>query len=411
MTAMKERPLDKYVYSAIDRKARRSAQMGGEMTAKTTMPLTFATFYTCGIKRFTNLTQRICINLLLRDGYSDSKEIDILSDSVCSNYAKGKKALNSELQVELLNLSVEDIVERLHKIGIQNYTTVSDSLQILVENSSLSVTEKRELLECRKSENELGFVAAVFQKCIRGDNYHPLTSSDIAALENYRYRTVSTNDAGAVPAVSDAGRAFTQVKDTEQDMENDAELDWMRDYVPASLVNEPVTFVRSTVKSHHVAIELPLDYRALVYALKPALTEDTLQTFTLEKFMETMDIDAAHIRLQRGSLEYWKFEGALDSILQLLERISFADVSDFAFQMMGQFTLEEAGELQRYLKNISNSKAAILSSLLYDKELSQIKVILIAHRCSEKAAEQRLADDDDTHVYKIQRKLNNTNKG
>ena len=150
------------------------------------MPLTFATFYTCGIKRFTNLTQRICINLLLRDGYAEAKENEILSDSVCSNYAKGKKALNSELQVELLGLSGEDIIERLHKIGIQNYAAVSDALQVLVEKSSLSANEKRELLECRRPDNELEFIAAVFLKCIRGDNYHPLTSADINALENYR---------------------------------------------------------------------------------------------------------------------------------------------------------------------------------------------------------------------------------
>lgn len=376
------------------------------MTARTTMPLTFATFYTCGIKRFTNLTQRICINLLLRDGYAEAKENEILSDSVCSNYAKGKKALNSELQVELLGLSEEDIIERLHKIGIQNYAAVSDALQVLVEKSSLSANEKRELLECRRPDNELEFIAAVFLKCIRGDNYHPLTSADINALENYRYRAVLSNgESGSFP-VRDAEQENIPDDGGEEDAEKDEDLDWMRDYVPASLANEPVTFVRSRVKTRHVAVELPLDYRALVYALKPALTENTLQTFTMEAFMETMDIDAGHIGLRRGSLEYWQFEGALEHILQLLERISFADVSDFAVQMIGQFTLEEAGTLQRCLKNISNSKAAILSSLLYDKDLSQIKLVLIAHRCGEKAAEQKLADDDDTHVYNIQRKSN-----
>jgi len=372
---------------------------------KRVMPLTFATFYTCGVKRFTNLKQRICINMLLKDGYLEENGEDLLSDSVCSNYAKGKKALNGELQVELLGLSREDIITRLHKIGIQNYTAMSDSLQILVENSSLSVNEKRELLEYRRLENEPEFIAAVFLKCIRGDNYRPLTSSDIDMLENYRYRSVITESKGREPAVFKSAEQ-KDASDRKTGAEADGNLDWMRDYVPASMANESVAFIRSKVKIHNVMVELPLDYCALVYALKPVLTENTLQTFTFEKFLEVMDIDVTHNRLQRGSLEYWQFEGDLDDILQLLARIDFSDVSDFAFQMTGQFTLKENEELQRYLRNVSNYKVVILPSLLYDKESAQIKLMLIAHRCRNKAAQQRLADDDDTHVYNIQRKLN-----
>lgn len=60
------------------------------MSAETGMPLTFATFYTCGIKQSTNLTQRNCINILLK-GYIGTNSSDILFDSVCSNYVKGKK--------------------------------------------------------------------------------------------------------------------------------------------------------------------------------------------------------------------------------------------------------------------------------------------------------------------------------
>ncbi len=282
---------------------------------------------------------------------------------------------------------------------------MSDSLQILVENSSLSVNEKRELLEYRRLENEPEFIAAVFLKCIRGDNYRPLTSSDIDMLENYRYRSVITESKGREPAVFKSAEQ-KDASDRKTGAEADGNLDWMRDYVPASMANESVAFIRSKVKIHNVMVELPLDYCALVYALKPVLTENTLQTFTFEKFLEVMDIDVTHNRLQRGSLEYWQFEGDLDDILQLLARIDFSDVSDFAFQMTGQFTLKENEELQRYLRNVSNYKVVILPSLLYDKESAQIKLMLIAHRCRNKAAQQRLADDDDTHVYNIQRKLN-----
>ena len=49
--------------------------------------------------------------------------------------------------------------------------------------------------------------------------------------------------------------------------------------------------------------------------------------------------------------------------------------------------LKENEELQRYLRNVSNYKVVILPSLLYDKESAQIKLMLIAHRCRNKAAQ------------------------
>lgn len=149
------------------------------------MPFTFATFYICGVKRFTCLNQRNCVNLLLRNTYSDSPYGDVLSDAECSNYAKGKRGLSTDLQNELLKLSVEDIIDRLNKISILDFTSVSNVLMVLVKNSSLSDKEKRKFTKCYVLEDELTFIATVFLRCIKEDNFHPLTHLEIQTLMGY----------------------------------------------------------------------------------------------------------------------------------------------------------------------------------------------------------------------------------
>lgn len=324
------------------------------------MPLTFATFYTCGIKRSTNLTQRECINLLLK-GNLGSDSINILSDSVCSHYAKGSKPLTSDLRVELLNLTKDETINRLNKINIQNFTVVANALCALVMDSSLPENGKETLLKYYDPKDELSFIAEVFLSCLKGDNLHSLSKEDIITLEGYRHI-----DSSAI--LERINRRNTSVSDNQADATTDEneDFDWMRNYVPTSMINPPLAFVRGKVKAENAVIELPNDYSAMIYSLKPTLTESAFEKFTVEELTKAMDIDTAHnsFILQKGSLEYWQFEGAMESILPSLKSYNFSEVSDFAFQLIGDFASKDVAKLIRCLNDISNDNVNILTSLL-----------------------------------------------
>ncbi len=388
------------------------------MSAEMNMPLTFATFYICGIKQSTNLTQRNCINLLLK-GSIGSDSSDILSDSVCSNYVKGKKNLTNDLRVQLLNLTKEEAINRLNKINIQDFTIVAIALFTLVTNSSLPDNEKRRLLKCSDSNDELAFIAEVFLSCLKRDNIYPLSNASIDTLESYRHNTVLANSTGNNPTTfgSPVWRTISvsdnQADSITNDIENDEDFDWMRNYVPDSMITTPPAFVRSKVETVAVALELPNDYSAMIYSLKPTLTESAYEKFTIEDFTKTMDIDTTRnsFILQKGSLEYWQFEGAMESILPLIKNYNFSEVSDFALQLIGEFTSKDVEKLKQYLKDVSNNNVNILTSLIFDKELVNVKLILIVHKCIEKVDDQNSdIDHDGTHRYTPRRSTDTDHK-
>ena len=384
------------------------------MTTEKGMPLTFATFYICGIRQSTNLTQRNCINLLLK-GYIGKDSSDILSDSVCTNYAKGRKNLTNELRVNLLSLDRNGAIERLTKINIQDFTVVSEALLALVINSSLPVNEKKRLLKCNESEDNIAFIAEVFLNCIKGDNFISLTKSELDILDSYRHNAGLSNGKSNNSTIFDRadwqGTAISdsQTETNTHDTESDEDFDWMRNYSFDPIVNTPPTFVRDKVKIVNVVLELPRDYNALIYSLKPTLTESAYEKFSIEDFTRTMNIDVTRntCRLQKGSLECWQFEGTIESILPSLENYNFSEVSDFAFQLIGEFTSKDVDKLKQYLKDISNDNVNILPSLIFDRELINVNLLLIVHKCSEKAEDQKSdRDHDGTHMYIPHRSTN-----
>ena len=376
------------------------------------MPLTFATFYTCGIKQSANLTQRDSINFLLK-GYIESDSSKILSDSMCSNYVKGKKNLTNELRVELICLTKDDAIDRLTKINIQNFTIVANALLTLVINSSLPDNEKKRLVQCYESKDELEFTAEVFLSCLNGDNFYPLTKSIIDTLEGYRHNAVlASKNSNNTNIFEKTNWRNTSASDSQADaktidIDNNEDFDWMRNYVPDSMINTPLTFVLNKVHTMTVVLKLPRDYGAMIYSLKPTLTESAYEKFTIEDFAETMNIDIAHntFNLQKGSLEYWQFDGTIESVLPSIKNYNFSEVSDFALQLIGEFTSKDVAILKQYLTDVSNNNVNILTSLIFDKELVNVNLILIVHKCSEKVEEQKSMDYDGTHEYILHRSI------
>lgn len=171
------------------------------------------------------------------------------------------------------------------------------------------------------------------------------------------------------------------------------------------MLDTPIGFTDSRVVIQHEKLELPTDYKRMIYLLKPTLREAKLRRFTINEFIEAMDIDAALYKLRNGSLEYWQFEGTIDWIISMLQMIYFRNVSEFAVQLIGGFDLDQSSALETTLKKVSNDNVTILSALAY-KEATDVRLVLLVHRDDKKAKEQRLdTSHDKTHVYTMGREL------
>lgn len=280
---------------------------------------------------------------------------------------------------------------------------MANALCALVMDSSLPDNGKEALVKYYDPKNELSFIAEVFLSCLKGNNLHSLNQEDIITLEGYRHI-----DSSAI--LERINRRNTSVSDSQANAKTDEneneDFDWMRNYVPISMINPPPAFVRGKVRAENAVIELPNDYSAMIYSLKPTVTESAFEKFTVEELTKAMDIDTAHnsFILQKGSLEYWQFEGAMESMLPLLKSYNFSEVSDFAFQLIGDFALKDVTELIRCLKDLSNDNVDILTSLIIDKALVNVKLTLIVHKCHEKVEDQKFnKDHDGTHTYKLNR--------
>lgn len=297
-----------------------------KVPAETTiMPLTFATFFICSVKGLTNLHQRTCVNYLLKGILSEkAKEggYDVISDADCSNYANGKRKLSTDIQIELSKLPLEEIIKRLKGTDIRNFTTAADALKLLVENSSLSEKEKEALLKNYQADQELAFIAKVFLRSVRENNNQQLTRTQMDILNGYRDSYSIANDKNDIPEIPEHQK---QVNRTETDLHNDTEngedISWMGDYVSASIIEKPLMPSDREVVLRHDEIKLPKEYSWMLYILKPALTEAKLRKYSMNDFFKVLDIDAGTKKLQEGQLEYWQFEGTIDSIIVFKENV------------------------------------------------------------------------------------------
>lgn len=373
------------------------------MSAETIMPLTFATFFICSVKDLTNLTQRTCVILLLKGILSEkAKEGDfsVLSDVDCSNYANGKRKLSKDIQIELNKLTLEEIIKRIKDTNIRDITTAADALRVLVRNSSLSEKEKETLLKYYKAGQELTFIAEVFLRSIREDNSQKLTQTQIDTLKKYRDYYTLANDKYGTSELPEHQKQVNRIEtDLHEDAENEEDISWMDNYVPASMVEKPFMFGNSEVVIRYDEIKLPKEYSRMVYILKSALREANVRKYPMNAFIEVLDIDAANNSLREGQLEYWQFEGTIEAIEASFKKLNFFDACGFVLQPIGAFEIAQIESIENILRDVSNINVAICSPLIY-KDVTNFKLILLVHRSKRKAEEQRLdTDHDNTKVY------------
>ncbi len=374
------------------------------------LPLNFTTFYLCGIRPFTKITQRNCVNLLLKGVHPTSNDTyEILSDSVCSHYVNGNKSIKDELRLEILRLSSDDLKKRINSVGIQEPMLAATALQNLIEKSSLQKKTKTSLLNGANSEDPEVFIAKVFNQAIRATNVRVLTSEEKELLKSCTQNASISSEMGEEVTM-------TTVSDVEQFLkpetmsayvslnneENDEEEEWLMDYLPSAFVSDSLFFAMNPVRIESTSVNMPIDYRALVNTLKPMLTENTLQKFSFADFIKAMAIDEHDGRVMSGLISYWVMRGTLKSICASIDTIDFSQVSDFAIQVIGQYNLDEVAELTNRLKNASNQKANILTALIYMGEASEVELRIITHICPDKVRQQ-LSSDEDTQIYHLRR--------
>lgn len=373
------------------------------MSTETTMPLTFATFFQCGVKGFTNMHQRTCVNLLLKGILSinaKDSDIDVISDADCSNYVKGKRNLSADIQPKLNKLNTEDIIHRLEDTGIRDFTTTAGALSVLIRNSSLPEWEKAALLEHYQKDPKLTFIAEVFKRSVKADNRQGLTETQVDTLIGYRKLYTLEADKNGISVVTEQQRQeYSAEIVSHEKIENEENIDWMGEYVPASMLGKAIMPADSGIVIQYDEIKLPEEYWRMVYILKPALREANVRKFSMNTFIEVLDIDAASSSLREGSLEYWQFEGAIDTIAALFGRIDFSDVCGFILQPIGNFEISQIENIEKILKNASNVNVSMCSPLIY-KDMRDFKLILLTHRSKRKSNEQRLdTDHDHTQIY------------
>lgn len=361
------------------------------------LPLNFTTFYLCGIKPFTKISQRNCVNLLLKGVHPTSGDsYDVLSDSVCSNYANGKKPIKDELRLELVKLTEDDFKVRIDKVGIQEPLLVAKALHKLIEKSGLQNRTKDLLLKSFENEEPQTFIAKVFNHAIRAAEVRPLNREEEAVLASCIGEADENTEEESVPEHEsfDMGQS-SKMKNTFKNNVTEEEAEWLMDYLPATFANDSFSFLSSPVRVERICVNMPMDYRALVNTLKPTLTENTLSNFSFEEFIKAMDIDGRNGKVKSGSLLSWAMCGALESICDVIDGINFSQVSDFAIQIIGQFRLDEAKTIIDALKRASNQNVHILQTLIYVNDASDIELRIITHICPDKAREQK----EDIRIY------------
>lgn len=310
------------------------------------LPLNFSTFYTFGIKDYTNLGQKRCINILLLGTTSDSFHyINTLDDSVCSNYAKGKKDISDYIRIDILQYRIEELSSRIHKVGIHDYSLSARALAILVQNSSLSPASKKELLDMYSSYEPLAFITHVFRKSIEADNAY-----DLNDIEIYDMRELILNN----PVSS-----FDDINNMNANYNNSHD---------------------STTYISHTKIQLPFDYDNLIQLIEPEESGFYLDAFNIKSFLKINNIDPESHTIVEGSLELWTMKGSIDNLAGTLRDIQFLHTTALTYILSGMITLRDTQIIQNAFfsqKNYHSMK--ILISLIADKKKEVPELIIITH--------------------------------
>lgn len=183
-------PIDRVVYLGFFNASYISSWIG--VVCLENMILNFPSFFKNAIRRYSSLSQVDAVNVLLCGVTGEGTIERVINDSTASWYASGKRAIRKDILTKLLALSNEEVVRRVHMLGIQDIQKVVNASEVLVrEDTDLSITTKESLLS-RTSGPDAGydFVAKVFLYAVKG-NLKPSARPDGVTIQSQTSRVQS----------------------------------------------------------------------------------------------------------------------------------------------------------------------------------------------------------------------------
>lgn len=343
----------------------------------------FATVYQCGVKPFKACPQNraVCILLLNEIGNGPLT----LSDAVCSNYINGKRAIPDNYRTTLANITETDIKEKFKALGIHDLQFPVDALRRLIDHVILPNPTRIKLIKSYQTSTDASvpekFLADVFRYSINAKGNCQLSHEDLAKLASFATPQISTevsegNGEGSVDFDSDF---------------SEEEQKWMRDYIPQMLSLTSKTFFGTSVTIEVQPLSLSHDFVPLVYLLKPVLKEVQVEVFTFEEFLDCTGINPITGNLQSGTLQYLKIIGPVDSVVDAIYSLNLKDVCSVVLITRGQLMRQDADRIEKAVKDVSFSTVRFIRSLIFDKQLSDVEVILIIKVDPKQA--QKMRDD------------------
>jgi len=109
------------------------------------------------------------VSILLLGKKKGDIELSVITDTVASNYVKGKKPISKPIMDALLQCDEAEIIRRLKLLEFQNVSYINNVLSSLIDEAfNISEHDKASIKERKNSQDsEFSFIAAVFMAAIR----------------------------------------------------------------------------------------------------------------------------------------------------------------------------------------------------------------------------------------------------
>lgn len=355
--------------------------------------LDFATVYQCGVKPFKAGPQNRAVCILLPVPVDDGPLP--LSDAVCSNYINGKRTIPDNYRTALANITENDIKEKFEALSIYDLQLPADALRQLIDHATLPKATRSKLIKSYQTSTDTStpekFLADIFRYSVNTKGSHPLSSENLTQLASFAAPKISTE-------ASESSGEDSADFDSEFSGEDQK---WMRNYIPQMLPLTGRSFFGNPVMMDWQPLSLPQDFTPLVYLLKPVLKEVQVEMFTFDEFLACTGISPITGNLQNGTLQCLKIAGPIDSVVSAIHNFNFRDICSVVLLARGQITIRDMDQIEQAIKDVSLSTVKFIRSLIFDKQLSDVEVILITMVDSDQAQKMRddfVAQDGDIRI-------------
>lgn len=363
-------------------------------------PLNFATMFQCAIIPLKSKSQTEAVNALLIE-----PDATLISNASSSNYATGKRVVPDEYRNALVSLSNEALTERLTYIGIFEFDRMCDALLCLVKCASIPSSQRERLINTYENSEQIEFIKSTIRVAADCKKVEPLRNTDIEYLTSFASEESAAELAGNKLTTDAEIEASTNNADKysicAQTPKDKYDHNWVKEYTSQNTDIEELRnrdFFSSTVVSNQQVLNMPYDFPKLLCLLTPMVKGNPIDEFTVEEFMELMNISIINSKVIDESIECLKLTGQAQGVIKFISRLNLSEVSDVAFLMAGKVTNRDAKSIENAIRTASNENVNCIHAMWYDEEISEIEVTLITHICPAKADKQSSYEIDEDGV-------------